>query len=412
MARLLQDRKPSRMKRICPEYRARTHRDGAIFPAHSRSVFVLSSAILAVVFAGASHCLGDEFSITTDSTVIGQNYGYPSGTPSQGRTPVGQVDLVTESAVFIENLELTGLDDHGIDGETFTGFLLPLRARYRAHERLSVELGAILGHNFGDENTLDVAEPLVRLAYEPRDNLYVIAGTMLPTHWIHDAIYDDVNKFRTGVEQGFQFRADRDTFKQDLWISWRVREGQVAPEEFDVANTMQWRMSEDALWLDTQVLCSHVGGQRSASPRVGNNVTLLGGASYGFANPMGNTSIDELRLCARYLFSSDDTEQTSGVTGSGYEVCAWVDMHPDDGVLLRLHGSYFEGDDLLARRGDPLYRLDRYGQVGAAALFDVAEDLCIETSGVAQLTEDRFNYTFMLNFIWGHAFAIDFVGPR
>jgi hypothetical protein len=373
---------------------------------------VLFSAVLAVVLAGADHCHGDEFSITSDSTLIGQNYGYPSGTPSQGHTPVGHVDLVTESAVFIKNLELTGLDGRGINGETFMGFLLPVRARYRAHERLSVELGAILGHNFGDENTLDVAEPLVRLAYEPGENLFAIAGTILPTHWIHDAIYDDVNKFRTGAEQGFQFRADRGRFKEDLWISWRVREGQVTPEEFEVASATQYRMLDDALWLDAQVLCSHVGGQRSASPRVGNNVTLLGGASYGFAGPLGCTSIDELRVAARYLYSSDDTDQTAGVTGCGYELCAWFDMHPDDRVLLRFHGSYFEGNDLLARRGDPLYRLDRYGQVGGVALFEVVDDLCIETSAVAQLTEDSFNYTFMLNFIWGHAFTVDFLQPR
>jgi hypothetical protein len=65
---------------------------------------------------------------------------------------------------FLKNLELIGFEEQtGIDGETFIGFFAPVRGRYRAHESLSFELGAVLGQNFGDDDELDIAEPLVRL---------------------------------------------------------------------------------------------------------------------------------------------------------------------------------------------------------------------------------------------------------
>ena len=55
---------------------------------------------------------------------------------------------------------LEALSEDGFDGETFLGFLLPVRLRLRPHELVTLELGAVLGQNFGDEDELDIAEPL------------------------------------------------------------------------------------------------------------------------------------------------------------------------------------------------------------------------------------------------------------
>jgi hypothetical protein len=53
-------------------------------------------------------------------------------------------------------------------------------------------MGALVGHNFGDDNQLDIADLIIRLVIEPFDDLFFMAGTLFPTHWIHDALYDDV----------------------------------------------------------------------------------------------------------------------------------------------------------------------------------------------------------------------------
>ena len=159
------------------------------------------------------------------------------------------------------------LSDPEIDGETLIEFILPFRFRSRAHKELAVELGAIIGHNFGDDDDIDIFEPLFRLGYEPVANICLIGGTIFPTHWIHDAIYDDVTKFRTNAEQGFPFRSDMKQLKEDLWRNWKVRENELDPEESVVDNSTQYRILDEALWFDGQSMWTHTGGQKNISPR-------------------------------------------------------------------------------------------------------------------------------------------------
>lgn len=209
-----------------------------------------------------------EYSLIQDSTVIGRNFGYPNGTPEQGPTPVKEFDLVLETAIFLKNLELTGFDDQtGIEGETFYGFLAPLRGRYRAHEKVTFELGAVLGKDFGDKDELNKAEPLVRLVYEPIDELFLVGGTIFQTHWIHDAILDDVIKYQINAEQGFQARVNFKVWKQDTWINWRIRESKFDPEEFEVGTSTRLCLLEQSLWLNGEGMWAHVGGQKTQSSR-------------------------------------------------------------------------------------------------------------------------------------------------
>ncbi|MDH3601689.1 MAG: hypothetical protein OEU26_18930 [Candidatus Tectomicrobia bacterium] len=353
---------------------------------------------------------GDEFSITPDSTVIGQNYGYPSGTPSQGLPSASQVDLVVETTVFAKNLELEGLG--AIEGETFIGVLAPLRLRYAADEKVSIEVGAVLGHNFGDDNKLDIAEPIFRIVIEPFNDVFFVAGTIFPTHWIHDALHDDVQKFRTNTEQGFQLRIDHSQFKHDSWINWRIREGEIRPEEFEVGSASQIRLFDDILRLDAQAMVDHAGGQISSSPRVETNFTLLGGASVGIRNPFGWSSIQDARIGGAYFYSSEDINDMPRLTGEAWEVRGNLDLSPIDWTWVRLHIGYFNGNDFLARRGDPLYGLDDYVQGGITALVGMGSDLRIEAGFVIQDNDGNTNYTFQVNVSWGNAFNFDFLKPR
>ena len=374
----------------------------------STVVWLTVTAILASALT-FSVARGDEFSITPDSTVIGQNYGYPSGTPIQGLPSPGQLDLVVETTVFAKNLELLGLDP--IEGETFIGVLAPLRLRYRADDKVSIEMGALIGHNFGDDNQLDIADLIIRLIIEPFDDVFFVAGTLFPTHWIHDALYDDVQKFRTNTEQGFQLRVDWSPFKHDTWINWRIREGDIRPEEFAVGSASQLRLFDDILRLDVQVMIDHAGGQISLSSVVETNIALLGGASIGIRNPFGLTYIEEGRIGGAYFYSSDDPHDSPNLTGDGWEVRGNLDLSPIAGSLIRLHTSYFSGHDFLARRGDPLYSLDDYLQGGITALLGIGPNLRIEAGFVVQDSEGKTNYTFQVYVSWGTAFDIGFLKP-
>jgi penicillin-binding protein 2 len=150
----------------------------------------------------------------------------------------------------------------GIDGQTIIGFLALVRVRYRADEALAVEAGAVPGHKFGDEDELDVAEPLVRLAYEPRDGVYLIGGTIIRTRLAHDALLDEVHDFRE-AERGLEVRVDRDWLKPEAWINWRIREDEFTAEEFEVGSTTPvgwWGPRGDA-----PVLPGPIVGQRTCA---------------------------------------------------------------------------------------------------------------------------------------------------
>lgn len=365
---------------------------------------------LSFAMVSAGLATAQEHSIIEDSTVIGENYGYTSGTPGQPEAPVGEFDVVLETAVFIKNLEL--IDLGALEGETFIGAIAPLRVRYRASERVTFEIGAVLAQNFGDEDSLEPIEPLIRIVAEPSDNMYVIAGTILPTHWSHQALFDDNNKFRDTTEQGFQFRVNNDIFKHDSWINWRVREGVFDAEEFEIGTASQLRLFEDALRLDLQGHWTHAGGQISLSPRVDNNFTLMAGGSYGTGQWYNFDIVEDARLGAHAFFSSDDTRFTDPEEGSGWEVDGEMILAPSETSKVRLHASYFGGSDYYSRRGDPLYNFDDYAQLGAAGLWRVGENVNLEVGGVAQQNDGTTNWTALINLTFGTAFTFDNIRAR
>ncbi|MEQ9315251.1 MAG: hypothetical protein RLN72_05320, partial [Henriciella sp.] len=335
-----------------------------------RQVISVTAGLGAIsLCAGAASA--QEHSIIENSTVIGQNFGVPTGALGQPETPVGDVDLVVEAAVFAKNLEL--IDLGALEGETLIGAIIPLRARYRASENITFEFGAVLAQNFGDEDSLEPVEPLVRIIAEPADNIFVIGGTILPTHWSHQALFDDNNKFRDTTEQGLQFRVDRDQIKHESWINWRVREGVFDAEEFEISTATQLRFFDDTVRLDGQVHWTHAGGQISLSDRVDNNFVGLIGASVGASELFGLEAVEDVRIGAAALFSSDDTRQTDPEEGSGYEISGEMILRTSDRTKVRLHAAYFDGEDFFSRRGDPLYNFEDYAQLGAAGVWQFGD---------------------------------------
>lgn len=385
-------------------------------------IHIGGAALIAAAGAlSAARAHAQEYSIIHDCTVIGQNTGYATGTPRPdlpdnkvGRTPVEKLEFIAEAAVFLKNLELDGYPAaKKIEGETFIGFLAPVRLRYRAHQDVTIEGGAVLGHNFGDDDSLDNVDAIVRLVYEPFENVYVIAGTILPTHWIHDALHDDVNKFRNGAEQGFQVRVDQEHWKNDTWINWRVREQTMRKEEFEVGNATQLRWW--GLRGDGQILWYHVGGQKSTAAGVAQNrVAAYAGGSFGTQGTewfKDDSVVKDIRVHAGYLASSDDVAPTltpaRPKNGHGWEAGAYAELQVTERAMLRPFASYFKRSDFSAARGDPLYsKLDDYTQAGLNVVWTLPAGLRAETGWTMQFGESQTNYTFQVNLVWGRGFNI------
>lgn len=367
-------------------------------------------AIATLLQASAFSASAELYSHLGDSTVVGRNFGYESGTPDQGHPPVGTVEFVPELAVFMENIEK--IDD--VRGRTFIGFFTPARFRVRASEAVTVELGAFLGHDFGDDNELDLAEPILRLVAEPVDDVFLVGGTILPTHWIHDALLDDTHRLQ-GTEQGFQVRVDRPTLKLDSWVNWRIRETRLRPEEFEIGTAFQLRPDAArlrGLRVDGQVFWSHVGGQQNDTDRVEHNLGFMGGGTWGCAAPFGLEWIEDLRAGAYYFHVLDDGRDRDFSTGRGWEAIVRLDTQPWDRVGVRYHASYFDGDEFVALRGDPLYQLGDYTQVGGTVIAELTGALRLEGGVVLQYGQGVFNGSFLINLVWGQPFPIPVLRAR
>lgn len=358
---------------------------------------LLVLVILSLVTSSVARA--EEYSMITGSNFLGRNYGAPTA------GQVGALTLAAEMDYFFKNLEIFNLGP--LLGETYTGYRLPLRLRYRPRHDLNLELGVVLGHDFGDDDPLNRAVPVARLVYEPTPGLFIIAGALMPTHWIHDAIEDDTHKLDVDQEQGFQLRADQSWLKNDTWLNWRVREGVVRAEEYEIGMSNQFRSPGDVVRLDSQFMWTHAGGQVSSSGRVEQNLLYLTGLSVGVSKPLGWEPCEDLRLGWAWLYSRDDTDHGPLTKGYGRAYSGHADFRVLPHFLIRGFGEIFDGDGFTATLGDPLYSMDKYNQLGTNLLFKVGDDhLCIEAGFVNQWTAEVSNLTYQVSMVWGGDFHL------
>jgi len=340
-----------------------------------------------------TQAVSGEYSAITQSSIVGSNYGV---TP---RAATGDLEILSEAVFFFKNLELFNLDF--VLGETVIGYRLPLRARYQPHAKVALELGVLLGRDFGDAHPLNRAVPLVRLTYTPAPGLAVLAGNIMPTHWISDAVLDDMWRYRQTSEEGFQLRADRAGFKSDSWINWRQREGVVIPEEFEIGMSHQIRLWRDIFRLNVQGMWNHAGGQISLSRRVEQDVVYAVGFSVGTQHPRGATAIEDVRCGWMRFTSRYEDDRTPLGENQARAWTAHTDVRVQRYFLARFFGERYRGDGLTALRGDPLYQLDRYDQLGLNLLFEVGTGMTVEAGFVNQWTGDAVNLTYQLTMAWG-----------
>lgn len=362
-----------------------------ILDVASRAVLISSWLLPCSIFA-------DEYPILTESTAIGRNYGVPMISAISPYSVPGDLDFAIESVVFAKNLELTGYPTDEINGETFFGVILPTRLIYRAGPQTQIEVGALLARDFGTGDGFSTSEPLLRIVAEHLPQHYLIAGSLIRTHWIHDGLYDDVFAFRQPHETGIQYRIDAPHWKQDSWIDWRIQELPDRSERFEGANATQLRFGQ--LFIDGQIYWSHSGGQKNTENLVENNVSGMLGFSLGFGEPWSSDTAG--RIGVDYLLGVDEDDDF----GDGIEYWARYDLPRDDTRWLRLFAKHFSGSDFHARRGDPLYQFDNYSQAGANVVCWWDSQLQLEAGFVGQIVDGTFMHTYQIHLAWGGRFRL------
>ena len=358
---------------------------------------VLASALL-VACDAPSRSLQDRAPFRSDSTIVGTGFQVPTGGALEPARE-GELAFVAEVTTFIDELGIGGHRDDALEGETLIGVYAPLRFRYGTSDEVHVEAGALVGHNYGDDKGVDVTEPLFRLVYEPREDLAFVAGTIFPTHRVHEALLDDEVRLRDPVEEGIQLLHDGERWQQDFWLDWRIREEDDRREVFDVGNVSRVRVGP--VWLDGQLLWFHAGGQKNSVSGVENNTTLLGGASL----PLALNESTELTSRVAFLHTDEDGD-VEDFTGNGVEGRLELRRVLSSKSGFEAFVSYYQGDELQTRRGDPLFRLNDYAQLGARYHHEAAGGLRVDLEALLSFAESEMDYRFAILFSWGQVFRL------
>ena len=90
----------------------------------------------------------------------------------------------------------------------------------------------------------------------------------------------------------------------------------------------------------------------------------------------------------------------------GWEAEIGLETQPRDRVGVGYHASYFDGDEFGALRGDPLYGLSSYTQLGGTLTAEMTGSRRAEAGVVLQYGQGMFNGSFLMDFVWGRHFPV------
>lgn len=158
--------------------------------------------------------------------------------PAKAESPLS---LVIENQTYVYNRELSKEVDTSLQVEGFTliGNLNKSFFRYEIKKGLRIEAGVLWNFEFGEDNVPDEVDPVISLHYAFAPGWLFTAGTIDRNHPLHDAFFNDELRYRDPIEQGFQFKADTQHLRQDLWLSWEERETATQREKFSIGNYTQ-----------------------------------------------------------------------------------------------------------------------------------------------------------------------------
>ncbi|HVG01683.1 MAG TPA: hypothetical protein VM842_02285, partial [Nitrospira sp.] len=157
------------------------------------------------------------------------------------------VDMRLSVSTFMLNLEKQGLEDNtftnGLGRDTtLIGNLINATVYRRLLSHLEAEIGVFANMPFGHETEISRVLPIVRLTYQPIEQIAVVAGTVRTPHRdFHDAVFDNGNRFLRPLEQGAQMLVDSEYYRQDMFINWQQAFRGSASNRFDVGYAGQLR---------------------------------------------------------------------------------------------------------------------------------------------------------------------------
>lgn len=322
------------------------------------------------------------------------------------------VDMRFSTSTFVLNLEKQGLEDNtftnGLGRDTtLIGNLLNASIYKRLLPTLEAELGVFANMPFGHDREVSQIRPIVRLTYQPIEQIKAVIGTLqVPHQDFHNAVFYRGNRFLRPIEQGAQMLVDSEFYRQDLFINWEQAFRGSAPNRFDVGYAGQLKFGP--LHFNGQAHWVHNGQalfKLDRSFQTGDNLVVAVGPelvlepsrflrSAGWWNQLG--------IRFTYLTSYNQTEAagSEATRGRGYELQAWLDL-----AGWRPYVSFWKGRNFLSQQGDPEFRASNFPEFGLSRTVRLGDRASIEFGAQVRrirafFTEDGLTYMTRDTFKW------------
>ncbi|MBI4382750.1 MAG: hypothetical protein HY579_01795 [Nitrospinae bacterium] len=325
---------------------------------------------------------------------------------SAGSATAKSLDFIVENNTFGYNIEHTNIDTVN-EGQTHIGDIIKPYFRYNIQENMFIDAGALLNIPFGEDGKVQTADPVISFLYDLKPGWRIVAGTINQKHPLLDAIFNDDRIYTDPVEQGFQFMGNSKNARQDLWISWEEKERADRREKFSIGDYTQLKGA--GFMVDAQVYWVHFGGQRNAGGGTDNQLSYAFGAGYSIQPRKFQRKLwflDEAGFDIHYIYAKRDPSENSAdprtrEDGMLYKVFAKV-------LDTEFHYLIWEGGNLDFRtaKGDPLYKADRYREIGVQKNFWLADGIALTFGVKGQFVLDRFVHEDLIGVKWQGDFPL------
>lgn len=321
------------------------------------------------------------------------------------------VDMRFSTTTFLLNLEKRGLEDNtftnGLGRDTtLIGNLINATLYKRLLPALEAEIGVFANMPFGHDHEISQVRPVVRLTYQPVEQITAVAGTIRTPHRdFHDAVFDNGNRFLRPIEQGAQMLVDSTHYQQDLFINWEQAFRGSAPNRYDVGYAGQLKFGPlhfngQAHWVRNGQALFKL--DRSFSTRdnlvVATGPELVLEPSRWFAS---TAWWHQIGISFTYLTSYNQADNGSDASrGRGYELRTWLDL-----AGWRPYLAFWKGRNFLSQQGDPEFRASNFPEFGLSKTIRLGKRASIEFGAQARrirafFTEDGLNYMNRDTFKW------------
>ncbi|MCH6579747.1 MAG: hypothetical protein IH802_05230 [Nitrospinae bacterium] len=322
------------------------------------------------------------------------------------------LSLVIENQTYVYNRERAKEVDLSLRARGFTliGNLTKSFFRYRLSDQLRIEAGVLWNFEFGEDDQPDEVDPVIALHWDFSPGWRFTAGTLDRNHPLHDAFFNDVLRYQEPIEQGFQFKADIEHLRQDLWLSWEERETATQREKFSIGNVTQ--VKAGGFMLEGQVYWVHLGGQQNTGPSVFNNLSLGAGGGYTYR---ASDWLDEIGFTVHYLKNIDNPPALPEVDEEGMAYRAFLTVGGAYIYYQHWRGGSLDfnsprGDATMPgiplSKGDPMYRARIYDEVGVVKTWQLADEVIATVDLRAQFLLGRFQPLLVFNITWRPEFPL------